>query len=328
MILDLHGQVARNGKRKAHEAARSGEDLGVDAHDFALHVKERAAGVARIDGYVGLDEGNVLIARQLTALGGHNAGSDRVVQTEGATDGGHPFADLQFVAVAHREVRQILGFDLDDGDVGLGIRTEHFAREFTIVGETHFDFVGAVNNVVVGKNQTVGADDEARTRAAAFRFLTGTAAKGEGKAKAAEDFRVAFVKAKRVGAFNDAGFAHGGNVHDALAVFFNELNEVGQLSCGDGCLRSQAAGNGGRRGQKSAGKSNGGSSDHCGGLKRFGEHFLLLLRYRIFVANSRARKSIRGLRSRSGFSRQLFFKLRQTIKEKGVGECGELWPSG
>ena len=102
-----------------------------------------------------LDEGNVLIARQLTALGGHNAGSDRVVQTEGATDGGHPFADLQFVAVAHREVRQILGFDLDDGDVGLGIRTEHFAREFTIVGETHFDFVGAVNNVVIGKNQTV-----------------------------------------------------------------------------------------------------------------------------------------------------------------------------
>ena len=96
--------------------------------------------------------------------------------------------------------------------------------------------------------QTVGADDEARTRAAAFRFLTGTAAKGEGKAKAAEDFRVAFVKAKRVGAFNDAGFAHGGNVHDALAVFFNELNEVGQLSRGDGCLRGQAAGNGGRRG--------------------------------------------------------------------------------
>ena len=102
--------------------------------------------------------------------------------------------------------------------------------------------------MVVGKNQTVGADDEARTRAAAFRFLTGTAAKGEGKAKAAEDFRVAFVKAKRVGAFNDAGFAHGGNVHDTLAVFFNELNKVGQLGRGDGCLRGQAAGNGGRRG--------------------------------------------------------------------------------
>ena len=148
---------------------------------------------------------------------------------------------------------------------------------------------------MVGENQTVGADDEARTRAAAFRFLTGTAAKGEGKAKAAEDFRVAFVKAKRIGAFDDAGFAHGGNVHDALAVFFNELNEVGQLSCGDGCLRSQAAGNGGRRGQESAGKSNGGSGNHCGRLERFGEHFLLLLRYRMSGARINPRAMRRAL---------------------------------
>ena len=205
------------------------------------------------------------------------------------------FAQPQVIRITEREGRQILGFDLDDGDVGLGIRTEHFAREFTIVGETHFDFVSAVNNVVVGKNQTVGADDEARTRAAAFRFLTGTAAKGEGKAKAAEDFRVAFVKAKRVGAFNDAGFAHGGNVHDALAVLFNELNEVGQLSRGDGCLRSQAAGNGGRRGQESAGKSNGGSGNHCGRLERFGEHFLLLLRYRMSGARINPRAMRRAL---------------------------------
>mgnify|MGYP001153822397 CR=1 FL=1 len=40
----------------------------------------------------------------------------------------------------------------------------------------------------------------------------------------------------------------------------------------------------------------------------------------------RARESIQGLCD--ALCRHSYVKLRQTIKEKGVDECGELWPSG
>ena len=128
---------------------------------------------------------------------------------------------------------------------------------------------------------------------------------------------MAFVKAERISAFNDAGFAHGGNVHDALAVFFNELNEVGQLSCGDGCLRSQAAGNGGRAPEKAMAAA---------AITAAGLSVLVNIFFYYSGIECRARESIQGLCD--ALCRHSYVKLRQTIKEKGVDECGELWPSG
>ena len=55
----------------------------------------------------------------------------------------------------------MLGFNFDDGNIGFGVAAENLSFEFAVVGEANRDFVGAVNDVMIGKNQAVGADDEA-----------------------------------------------------------------------------------------------------------------------------------------------------------------------
>src|SRR5690606_705706 len=84
-LLDLlggiHRQVDRDRETHAHVTAGVGEDLGVDAHDFAVGVEQRAAGVATVDRHVGLDERHVLLVgvRVGAADGADDARGDRVV---------------------------------------------------------------------------------------------------------------------------------------------------------------------------------------------------------------------------------------------------------
>ncbi len=49
---DLRG----NGEARAGEGAAAGDDEGVDADQFAMRIHQRSAGVAGVDGGVGLDE--------------------------------------------------------------------------------------------------------------------------------------------------------------------------------------------------------------------------------------------------------------------------------
>ena len=56
VVVDLDDGVGGHGEAHALIAARLGEDGGVDADDLAVHVQQRAAGVAGVDGRVGLDE--------------------------------------------------------------------------------------------------------------------------------------------------------------------------------------------------------------------------------------------------------------------------------
>ena len=52
----LLGEVDRDGEADADVAAAAAEDRGIDADHLAAEVEQRTAGVARIDGGVGLDE--------------------------------------------------------------------------------------------------------------------------------------------------------------------------------------------------------------------------------------------------------------------------------
>ena len=55
-VVDIGDDVGRHGEADALGAHGLGVDGGVHADDLAVHVDERAAGVAGIDGGVGLDE--------------------------------------------------------------------------------------------------------------------------------------------------------------------------------------------------------------------------------------------------------------------------------
>ncbi len=66
--LTLQRHVDRDREGQALEAAAAAEDLRVDADHLALEVEQRAAGVAGIDGRVGLDERHGGIAGQRARL--------------------------------------------------------------------------------------------------------------------------------------------------------------------------------------------------------------------------------------------------------------------
>ncbi len=82
LIGDIHGHIDRNGKRHAHKTTGAGVDLGVDAHDFAIQIKQRAAGITRVNSHVGLDKRHIVFVRQAAALGADNTGGHRVIKTK------------------------------------------------------------------------------------------------------------------------------------------------------------------------------------------------------------------------------------------------------
>jgi len=55
LVGNVLGVVNRNGKAHARAGARVALDKRVDTHKLAIVVNERAAGVARVDGGIGLD---------------------------------------------------------------------------------------------------------------------------------------------------------------------------------------------------------------------------------------------------------------------------------
>ena len=97
-----HGthQVGRDGEADAGGAARRRDDHAVDADQLAVHVDQRAAGIARIDRGVGLDE--ILVLRLVAGHMGEgrdDAAGHRLADAEGVADGQHQVADLDLIGI-------------------------------------------------------------------------------------------------------------------------------------------------------------------------------------------------------------------------------------
>ena len=99
-------------------------------------VDQRAAGVARIDRGVGLDE--VLVGRdaEIRASDGRDdAERDGLIQLVRVADREHPLGDLELRRVAPRHRRQIPGVDLQQRQVGGRIDADELGRHLALVGE-------------------------------------------------------------------------------------------------------------------------------------------------------------------------------------------------
>ena len=70
-----------------------------------------------------MNERNILFGGEGAAFSRNNTGCDRIVEAERRTDGSHPFAHLQLFGGTDFKYRQILGFNLYHGDIGLFIQT-------------------------------------------------------------------------------------------------------------------------------------------------------------------------------------------------------------
>ena len=102
-------------------------DGGVDGDDLAIGVEQRPAGVAGVDGGVGLDEvGEVgfAVGLHVAANGGHDAGADAVAIAHGVADGDDGLADHEVAAIAELDDGEgLVAGDLEDREVGLGGRS-------------------------------------------------------------------------------------------------------------------------------------------------------------------------------------------------------------
>ena len=101
---------------------------------------------------------------------------------KGLPDGEHPAADLERLGVPHLQRGKVLGaFDLDQRQVGLGVAADDLGVELPFVGQPDLDLVGVLDHVVVGDDEPVRVDDEARPQAALLE-LPARAALAEGLA--------------------------------------------------------------------------------------------------------------------------------------------------
>ncbi len=166
LVADAQRDVDRDRERQALVAAGARIDLGVDADDAASGVEQRATGIARIDGDIGLDERHIGIAGQRTALGTDDAGRGALFEAERCADGQHVIAYAQRVGRSEVHAGQAAGIDLQDGDVGCRVTAQHLCVEFPPVGQFHADAIGIAHDVRIGENQSVRTDDEARTQTA------------------------------------------------------------------------------------------------------------------------------------------------------------------
>ena len=95
-VHDVAGEVGRDGEADALVAAGAAEDGGVDADEPALDIHQRAAGVAGVDGRVGLDEVLIVLDAEVAAArGADDARGDGLADAEGIADGEHDVAHLR-----------------------------------------------------------------------------------------------------------------------------------------------------------------------------------------------------------------------------------------
>ena len=126
--LIVNADDSRGGQREADtfEAAAACVDGGVDADYFAGHVDERAAGIAGVDGGVGLNEALELVADVGTIFRADDSGGDGGVQAEGAADGQDPVADLHAVGISEFGYGEfVVGFNFYYGQVGVFVEADY-----------------------------------------------------------------------------------------------------------------------------------------------------------------------------------------------------------
>src|SRR5439155_11336198 len=111
------------------EPARAAGDRRVDPDHFAVQVHQRAAAVARVDRGVNLDEVLIAVATEdaramLIGLAIERADdpvSHRSDVTERRTEGHDPVALLKLGAVTPLGGDEMIGLDLDDRQIALGV---------------------------------------------------------------------------------------------------------------------------------------------------------------------------------------------------------------
>jgi hypothetical protein len=93
-----------------------------------------------------------------------------VLVAVGVANGNDQLADVEPIRVAHAGHRKAAGVRFDHGQVGIRVVTHQESVFLRAVEQRHPDFFGSFHDVAVGKDESVGREDETRTRAGRYGF--------------------------------------------------------------------------------------------------------------------------------------------------------------
>ena len=141
-----------------------GSDQRVDADHFAVPVQQRPAGIAGVDGRIGLD-GFVNLhavrflhrADRTDDAAGHGPG-----KAERIADGINFLSDLQIARVAEHHRGESRAFDLNDRQIVRAVGAHHRGPVLLAVVQRDFHLAGLGDHVIVGQHVTFFIDNEAR----------------------------------------------------------------------------------------------------------------------------------------------------------------------
>jgi hypothetical protein len=147
--------IGGNGETDADITAAGGDNRGVDPDQFTAQVDQRSAGVAGVDRSIGLDEILITLnAQARAAQGADDPGGHGLPEAERIADGDHEVADTQAVGIGQRQSGQVAAGHLDYRHVAFRIGTDHLGFEPATVVEGDHDGVSAVDDVVIGDDET------------------------------------------------------------------------------------------------------------------------------------------------------------------------------
>ena len=145
------------------------DNCGIDADDLAGRGHQRPAGIARVQGRVGLDHAVDQPARagaQRPAEGADDAGRDRALKAERVADRHHQLADPQLPRIAEPGEGRGVAVEPQYREIGVGIVADQARAKTAAVGKGGLDLARARHDVAIGQDIGVGGEDHARAGAA------------------------------------------------------------------------------------------------------------------------------------------------------------------
>ncbi len=157
-----------DGDRKAQSLDTRSRLLRIhDTDQVARSVEQAAAGVARVDRRIGLEQHHgFVVDHDLPVQGGNDSGGDRTAKgSQRVADGDRRRPDFQVIGVAEGRRLEILCIHLDDRQVRRGIGPHQLCIVFRAVGRAHRNGPGAFDDMVVRDDVAVAGHDDTRAGA-------------------------------------------------------------------------------------------------------------------------------------------------------------------
>ena len=171
-VIDEIHDAGGYGEAQAFTATALRKNECVDAENRSIHIDQRSAAVAGVDGSIGLDIGEGLVGIGLTSDGADYSHGDGVLQALGTADGENELTYARTMLGEQGKRREILFIDLEQGKISLFVGADQAGLEdaasarrdgAAVVsgqGQSHADALRTFDYVIVGDDVAVGVDDD------------------------------------------------------------------------------------------------------------------------------------------------------------------------